>query len=159
MDWSEGCKSRGQFSQLLICWLLTTPSSHLSLCLGAKICCSSVSQESASHSVRKAGETPEANCAQSQPGPWNLWLGCGCFCYCRGSWAVGSVASLHIFKPAKPLRECVSSLVWPRQRASQVPAPSPTEEFCLQFALPIARLCFPDCSISFAQFILLASPP
>lgn len=71
--------------------MLTTPSIHPSLCLEVQ---SSVRlfprNVLAALPGRKAGKTSAAKCTQSQPSPWNLWLGGGHCCYYRAlePWSV-----------------------------------------------------------------------
>lgn len=101
-------------------------------------------------SGRKARETSEAKCAQIQPSLWNSWLRGGCCRYCR---ALKQRCGQHFCKLAKPLRDCVSSFVWPRQQASPVPAPSLQKNSLFTACSSPSQLSFLDCSISFAHFI------
>ena len=88
--------------------------------------------------------------AQSQRSSWSLWPG-GCCCCCY-FWAPGPW-------PARTSPGQLGLLgAWQGLRvASEVPAASPTEEFCLQLSLPLPRLSFPEGFISFTQFIVFLS--
>lgn len=113
-------------------------------------------------SARKAGKTPEASRAHSQPSPWSSWLG-GCCCCCYwGALEQWAVWPAYTF-PSQPnlSGKCVSSLVWPSKWASQVAGSKPYRTVCsLLFPLPgclfpIAPFPLPN-SLSFFWLHLLS---
>lgn len=88
--------------------VVNTPSSHPSLCRAVWF------PEVRSRSVRKAGKTPEANCAGSQRGPG--------MCGLEGllplpQWGVWP---LTFFQASRTLRECVSSLAGASSKAYRI---------------------------------------